>query len=150
MTGTICSLTRSATSTASMSEPMEIEKQARAAEIKRQPADIEEQSVDANPRVQMSQLRRVVVFMSLTLTMLLASLDLTIVTTTIPKIAVEFHALSDATWIGTAYMLTTTALQPLYGKLSDIFGRVQTLLTAIAVFAAGSAVCGWAPSMVVL
>ncbi|KAJ1836930.1 hypothetical protein LPJ70_006045, partial [Coemansia sp. RSA 2708] len=100
--------------------------------------------------VEMSAARRVVVFVSLALTMLLASLDLTIVTTAVPKIALEFQALSSATWIATAYMLTTTALQPLYGKLSDTFGRVPTLVSAIAVFMAGSAACGWAPSMGVL
>ncbi|KAJ1719728.1 hypothetical protein LPJ61_006261, partial [Coemansia biformis] len=100
--------------------------------------------------VQMSVLRRAVVFVSLALTMLLASLDLTIVTTAIPKISLQFHALSDATWIATAYMLTTTALQPLYGRLSDTFGRVPTLLAAIAIFMAGSAACGWAQGLGVL
>ncbi|KAJ2714617.1 hypothetical protein H4R19_001633, partial [Coemansia spiralis] len=73
--------------------------------------------------IEMSQARRLVIFLSLALTMLLGSLDFTIVTTAIPKISLEFHALSEATWIATAYMLTTTALQPLYGRLSDTFGR---------------------------
>ncbi|KAJ2826290.1 hypothetical protein IWW50_002435 [Coemansia erecta] len=111
--------------------------------------DVEKQAVgNADGRIdELSWPRRVVVFLALTLTMLLASLDLTIVTTTIPRISVEFQALSDATWIGTAYMLTTTALQPLYGKVSDIFGRMPTLVVAIIVFAAGSAACGWAQSM---
>ncbi|KAJ2607958.1 hypothetical protein H4S08_004632 [Coemansia sp. RSA 1365] len=84
------------------------------------------------------------------MTMLLASLDLTIITTTIPKIGEEFHALSNVTWVATAYMLTTTALQPLYGRLSDAFGRVPTLLSAIMLFIAGSAACGWAQSIGVL
>ncbi|KAJ2565502.1 hypothetical protein IW140_005310 [Coemansia sp. RSA 1813] len=82
--------------------------------------------------------------------MLLSSLDLTIVTTAIPKISQEFDALSDATWISTAYMLTSTALQPLYGRLSDTFGRVPTLLFSIVVFFGGSAACGWAQSMGIL
>ncbi|KAJ2369680.1 hypothetical protein H4S02_000543 [Coemansia sp. RSA 2611] len=113
------------------------------------PVDLEKQD-DAPPPQPMSQFRRIVIFLSLALTMLLASLDFTIVTTAIPKIALEFHALSDATWIATAYMLTTTALQPLYGRLSDTFGRVPTLIVAIAVFMAGSAACGWAHGMGVL
>ncbi|KAJ1848033.1 hypothetical protein LPJ70_001229 [Coemansia sp. RSA 2708] len=113
------------------------------------PVDLEKQN-DAPPPQPMSQFRRIVIFLSLALTMLLASLDFTIVTTAIPKIALEFHALSDATWIATAYMLTTTALQPLYGRLSDTFGRVPTLIVAIAVFMAGSAACGWAHGMGVL
>ncbi|KAJ2777846.1 hypothetical protein H4R18_004943 [Coemansia javaensis] len=100
--------------------------------------------------VQMSTLRRMVIFLSLALTMLLASLDFTIVTTAIPKISLEFHALSNATWIATAYMLTTTALQPLYGRVSDTFGRVPTLVGAIVVFMSGSAACGWAHSLGVI
>ncbi|KAJ2828118.1 hypothetical protein GGI24_002477 [Coemansia furcata] len=100
--------------------------------------------------VPMSQTRRLVVFVSLALTMLLASLDLTIVTTAIPKISQEFSALSEATWIATAYMITTTALQPLYGRLSDTFGRVPSLIASIVVFIAGSAACGWSQSMGVL
>ncbi|KAI9505386.1 major facilitator superfamily domain-containing protein [Coemansia spiralis] len=98
----------------------------------------------------MSQFKRIVVFLSLALTMLLASLDMTIVTTAIPKISQEFDALSDATWISTSYMLTTTALQPLYGRLSDTFGRVVTLTVAILIFFAGSAVCGWTQGLGVL
>ncbi|KAJ1962791.1 hypothetical protein GGI12_002435 [Dipsacomyces acuminosporus] len=100
--------------------------------------------------IQMSLFRRLIVFLSLALTMLLASLDLTIVTTAIPRIAQEFNALSSATWIATSYMLTTTALQPLYGRLSDTFGRVPMLIFSILIFFAGSAVCGWAKSIGVL
>ncbi|KAJ2861952.1 hypothetical protein GGH94_004565 [Coemansia aciculifera] len=107
-------------------------------------------SQQAHTPIPMSKARRIVVFVSLALTMLLASLDLTIVTTAIPKISQEFSALSEATWIATAYMLTTTALQPLYGRLSDTFGRVPSLIVSIVVFIAGSAACGWAQSMGVL
>ncbi|KAJ1817463.1 hypothetical protein LPJ56_004060, partial [Coemansia sp. RSA 2599] len=98
----------------------------------------------------MTKFRRMVVFVSLALTMLLAALDLTIVTTAIPKISEQFKALSEATWIATAYMLTTTALQPLYGRLSDTFGRVPTLISSIVIFIVGSGVCGGANSMGVL
>ncbi|KAJ2685204.1 hypothetical protein IWW39_004436 [Coemansia spiralis] len=107
-------------------------------------------STQPHTPIPMSKTRRLIVFVSLALTMLLASLDLTIVTTAIPKISQEFSALSEATWIATAYMLTTTALQPLYGRLSDTFGRVPSLIVSILVFIAGSAVCGWAQSMGVL
>ncbi|KAJ2796113.1 hypothetical protein H4R20_005643 [Coemansia guatemalensis] len=112
--------------------------------------DAENRENSGEAPVPMTQFRRIIVFISLALTMLLGSLDLTIVTTAIPKIGEEFHALSDTTWIATAYMLTTTALQPLYGRLSDTFGRVPVLISAILVFMAGSAACGWAQSMGVL
>ncbi|KAJ2400042.1 hypothetical protein GGI23_002287 [Coemansia sp. RSA 2559] len=102
------------------------------------------------PTVEIAGFKKMVVFLSLALIMLVASLDLTIVTTAIPKISQQFDALSDATWISTAYMLTTTALQPLYGRLSDTFGRVPTLIFSIIVFFGGSASCGWAQSMGVL
>ncbi|KAJ2850122.1 hypothetical protein IWW36_002121 [Coemansia brasiliensis] len=94
--------------------------------------------------------RRVIVTSALALTIFLGSFDLTVVSTIIPSIAHEFNALSNATWISTAFMLTSTAIQPLYGRLSDIFGRTTTLLSAIALFAAGSAACGWAQNMSVL
>ncbi|PIA13501.1 MFS general substrate transporter [Coemansia reversa NRRL 1564] len=110
----------------------------------------ENQDESGEAAVPMTQFRRIIVFVSLALTMLLGSLDLTIVTTAIPKIGEEFQALSDTTWIATAYMLTSTALQPLYGRLSDTFGRVPVLISAILVFMAGSAACGWAQSMGVL
>ncbi|KAJ2552434.1 hypothetical protein EV175_003314 [Coemansia sp. RSA 1933] len=113
-------------------------------------AEEKQSSIDETPVVELSRFRRLVVFVSLALIMLLASLDLTIVTTAIPKISAQFDALSDATWISTAYMLTTTSLQPLYGRLSDTFGRVPTLLVSIVVFFGGSAACGWAQSMGVL
>ncbi|KAJ1663144.1 hypothetical protein EV178_005267 [Coemansia sp. RSA 1646] len=107
-------------------------------------------SSNNHPDGEMSGVRKLIVFVSLSLIMLLSSLDLTIVTTAIPKISQEFDALSDATWISTAYMLTSTALQPLYGRLSDTFGRVPTLLFSIVVFFGGSAACGWAQSMGIL
>jgi len=80
----------------------------------------------------------------------LASLDQIIVATSIPKIIVEFKALGDISWLGTAYMMTATAFQPLYGKVSDIFGRKSTMLFANIVFMIGSAISGWAKSMTLL
>ncbi|KAJ2369993.1 hypothetical protein IW150_005019 [Coemansia sp. RSA 2607] len=110
----------------------------------------EEDRQNVGAQAKITGFKRIVVFVSLALTMLLASLDLTIVTTAIPKISEQFHALNEATWIATAYMLTTTALQPLYGRLSDTFGRVPTLIASIVVFIVGSGVCGGANSMGVL
>lgn len=87
---------------------------------------------------------------SLSLNVFLASLDQIIVSTSIPAITREFQTLGDISWLGTAYMMTATATQPLYGKFSDIFGRKTTMIFANILFLVGSAICGWANSMTVL
>ncbi|KAJ2882260.1 hypothetical protein IWW38_005681, partial [Coemansia aciculifera] len=101
-------------------------------------ADMEKQELPV-AAVPLTRMRRLIVTISLALSILLVGLDTSIVTTAIPKIAHEFNALSSAAWIATAYMVTITALQPLYGRLSDIFGRVPSLISAIVLFMAGSA-----------
>ncbi|KAJ1917230.1 hypothetical protein H4219_003314 [Mycoemilia scoparia] len=89
----------------------------------------------------------IAILVTLMLALLLSALDQTIVATAIPKISNEFNSLSNASWIATAYMLTSTALQPLYGKLSDIFGRLATLLFSLIIFLIGSILCATAKSM---
>ncbi|GJJ75901.1 hypothetical protein EMPS_08259 [Entomortierella parvispora] len=89
----------------------------------------------------------IVVFAGLVLGVFLASLDQTIVNVCSTKIASQFHSLTEIPWLGTAYFLTSTAFQPLYGKGSDIFGRKATFLFAISVFLIGSALCGAAQNM---
>lgn len=86
----------------------------------------------------------------LSLCVFLASLDQIIVSTSIPAITREYNSLGDISWLGTAYMLTATAFQPLYGKFSDIFGRKTTMLFANFLFLVGSAISGWATSMTML
>ncbi|EBU7498234.1 MFS transporter, partial [Salmonella enterica subsp. enterica serovar Typhi] len=84
------------------------------------------------------------------LSMLLAALDQTIIAPAMPTIG---HALGQAEylpWIVTAYLLTATAMAPLYGKLSDIYGRRITIYAAIVIFLAGSAVSAAAPTMMAL
>ncbi|KAG0299650.1 hypothetical protein BGZ98_009870 [Dissophora globulifera] len=88
-----------------------------------------------------------VVFVGLMLGVFLSSLDQTLVSVCNTKIANEFHSLKEIPWIGTAYLLTSTSFQPLYGRFSDIFGRKSTFLFAISVFLIGSALCGAAQSM---
>ncbi|MDQ0392551.1 MDR family MFS transporter [Labrys monachus] len=82
--------------------------------------------------------------------MLLAALDQTIVATAMPTIGRELGDFANLPWIVTTYLLTSTAVTPLYGKMSDIAGRRVTLLVAIAIFVIGSAACALAPSMLVL
>ncbi|KAF9087933.1 hypothetical protein BGX23_007738 [Mortierella sp. AD031] len=90
------------------------------------------------------------VMIALALCVFLSSLDQIIVSTSIPMITQEYNSLNDIAWLGTAYMMTSTAFQPLYGKISDIFGRKSTILFANTVFMIGSAISGWATSMIML
>ncbi|RIB16270.1 major facilitator superfamily domain-containing protein [Gigaspora rosea] len=87
---------------------------------------------------------------SLSLAIFLASLDQTIIATALPAIALEFKALDQISWVGTAYLLTATAFQPSYGKLSDIFGRKPVFLAAIFLFELGSLLCGLSVNMIML
>ncbi|WEO94429.1 DHA2 family efflux MFS transporter permease subunit [Streptomyces sp. FXJ1.172] len=83
----------------------------------------------------------------LMLGMFLAALDQTIVSTSIRTIADDLHGLSAQAWVTTAYLITSTISTPLYGKLSDIYGRKPFFLAAISIFIAGSAACSFATSM---
>ncbi|CEI39099.1 unnamed protein product [Fusarium venenatum] len=77
----------------------------------------------------------------------LAAVDQLITVATYAKIGNELHALNNTSWMATAYFLTLTSGQPLYGRLSDIFGRKSCLLFAYTVFAIGCLGCGLAQSM---
>jgi EmrB/QacA subfamily drug resistance transporter len=86
----------------------------------------------------------------LLLGMFLAALDQTIVSTAIRRIGDDLNGLSVQAWVTTAFLITTTISTPLYGKLSDIYGRKPLFLIAIAIFIVGSALCGLANSMYML
>ncbi|CAI9405885.1 MDR family MFS transporter [Aestuariimicrobium sp. T2.26MG-19.2B] len=79
--------------------------------------------------------------------MFLAALDQTIVATAIRTIADDLDGLSQQAWATTAYLITSTIVTPLYGKLSDIYGRKRFFLSAITIFVFGSALCSLAGSM---
>lgn len=83
----------------------------------------------------------------LALGIFLAFLDQSIVAAINGEIGSDLHALRNVSWIATAYFLTMTASQPLYGKLSDIFGRKPCLLFAYTMFGLGSLGCGITSSM---
>ncbi|MGH7050559.1 MAG: MFS transporter, partial [Acetobacteraceae bacterium] len=87
------------------------------------------------------------IFIALMLAVLLASLDQTIVATALPTIVGEFGRLADLSWIVTAYLLATTIVTPIYGKLGDLFGRKVILQSAIVLFLVGSGLCGLSRSM---
>ncbi|MBS0252356.1 MAG: MFS transporter [Proteobacteria bacterium] len=90
---------------------------------------------------------RMAIFSALALVLLLASLDQTIVSTALPTIVREIGGLSHLSWIVTAYLLATTIVVPLYGKLGDLFGRRIVLQVAILIFLVGSALCGVAQNL---
>ncbi|MDQ0662419.1 EmrB/QacA subfamily drug resistance transporter [Arthrobacter ulcerisalmonis] len=95
----------------------------------------------------LTQRQIVTVMVGLMLGMFLASLDQTIVSTSIYTIANDLDGLSLQAWATTAYLITSTVSTPLYGKLSDIFGRRPLYLTAIVVFLVGSLYAGSVHSM---
>ena len=84
------------------------------------------------------------------LTMFLAALDQTIVATALPTIGRQFRDVSSLSWVITAYLLASTAVAPVFGTLSDIYGRRAMIITALSLFIAGSIVCALAPNMPVL
>lgn len=81
------------------------------------------------------------------LVLLLAMLDQTIVGTALPRIIANLNGFSEYAWVATAYLLTSTITVPIYGKLSDLFGRKWLLLFAVVVFLIGSALSGASQTM---
>jgi EmrB/QacA subfamily drug resistance transporter len=79
---------------------------------------------------------------ALMVVLLLSSLDQTVVGVAMPRIIAELHGLSLIAWLTTAYMLTSTVFVPIYGKLSDLYGRKTILVFGIVVFLLGSWLCG--------
>ncbi|KAF8845336.1 MFS general substrate transporter [Paxillus ammoniavirescens] len=104
---------------------------------------------DAPKSLRLSTPRLLFVHIGAAMTLFLATTDSTIVSTSLPTITSDLSATqSQYTWVGVAYMLTQTACQPLYGKLSDLVGRKNVLYTSMMIFALGSLLCGAAQSIV--
>ena len=89
-----------------------------------------------------SQRQVLVAFGAIMLATLLAALDQTIVATALPTIADDLNGFGNLSWVVTAYLLTTTVTVPLYGKLSDLYGRRRLFVVSISIFLLGSALCG--------
>ncbi|KAG2176965.1 hypothetical protein INT43_007619 [Umbelopsis isabellina] len=90
------------------------------------------------------------IYAGLALSVLLAALDQTIVSTALPSIASQFNSAYEIGWVGISYMLTNTCFQPLYGKFADIFGRKPLFLFSVCIFLVGSIVSGASQSMIML
>jgi EmrB/QacA subfamily drug resistance transporter len=97
--------------------------------------------------VKLSHRQIQVVFIGLMAGMLLASLDQTIVATALPTIVGDLGGLSELSWVVTAYILFSTISVPLYGKISDLYGRKRIFQSAIVIFLAGSVLSGIAQNM---
>lgn len=82
--------------------------------------------------------------------MLLSALDQTIVAPALPTIGASLGDSAYLPWVVTAYLITATAVTPLYGKLADMHGRQSVVYAGIAIFVAGSIIAAAAPSMLVL
>ena len=87
------------------------------------------------------------VFAGLMLALVLAALDQNIVATALPRIVSDLGGLGHLSWVVTAFMVASTMTTPLYGKLSDMFGRKPAFFVSITIFLAGSALCGLARDM---
>jgi len=107
----------------------------------------ENQATAQGGHVQMSHKQIVTVMIGLMTGLLLAALDQSIVSTALKTITVDLGGLKHYTWVVTAYLLTSTASTPLYGKISDLYGRRQVFQFAIVVFLLGSFASGIATNM---
>jgi len=96
---------------------------------------------------QLTHRQIVTILLGLMAGMFLAALDQTIVATAIRTIADELKGLEHQAWATTAYLITSTIVTPLYGKLGDIYGRKKLFITAISIFVVGSVLCTFATSM---
>jgi EmrB/QacA subfamily drug resistance transporter len=92
--------------------------------------------------LQITPAERRLTLAALAVVVLLSALDQTIVATAMPRIIEELQGLSMYAWVTTAYLLTSTVSVPLYGKLSDQYGRKPILIIGVLLFLAGSALCG--------
>jgi len=98
-------------------------------------------------RSMLSRRQLVMVVAGVMLGMLLSALDQTIVGTAMPRIIADLNGLEHYAWVFTAYMLASTVMVPIYGKLSDIYGRRRFFLGGMALFLAGSVLSGASQTM---
>ena len=123
-----------------------------AEELSRLPSEVI--SVDDAPSIAppvpltSDEVRTIVI--SLMLTMFLAALDQTIVATALPTIGRQFNDVSNLSWVITAYLLASTAVAPVFGTLSDIYGRRVMIIISLSLFVVGSVLCAIAPNMLML
>lgn len=96
---------------------------------------------------QVPQRQIVMILISVMLGMLLSAIDQTVVGTAMPRIVADLHGLKEYAWVTTSYLLASTVMVPLYGKLSDLYGRKPFYLLGMALFLLGSALSGTSQNM---
>lgn len=101
------------------------------------------------PAAAPAQSKRLIIT-AIAVMMLLASLDQTIVSTALPTIVADLGGLDHLSWVVTSYLLVSTVVAPLYGKLGDLFGRKVMMQISVTLFLLGSMLCGQATSMTFL
>src|SRR3954447_15146807 len=94
--------------------------------------------------------RRNLIFVAVLLGMLLAALDQTIVATALPTVVADLGGAGHQSWVVTSYLLASTIVTAIVGKLGDLFGRKMVFAAAVVFFLAGSVLCGLAGSMTML
>ncbi|MFH0844957.1 MAG: MFS transporter, partial [Pseudomonadota bacterium] len=95
----------------------------------------------------MSRRRVAAVTLGVMLSLFMAAVEMTVVATAMPTIVSQLGGLARYSWVFSAYMVASTTTIPIYGKLSDVYGRVPVFLTAMALFLAGSVLSGQSHSM---
>jgi MFS family permease len=102
---------------------------------------------DSTPNHERTHREIMIIFTGLMLAMFLAALDQTVVSTALTTIVSDLKGSTHLSWVVTAYLLTSTASTPLYGKIGDLYGRKKIFLFAITLFLVGSALCGASQNM---
>ncbi|TVY58522.1 MFS-type transporter [Lachnellula cervina] len=105
------------------------------------------ESVSSPQAATRTKLERAVLMGALLTSLFLSALDSTVITTAVPTIVNDFDAPVGYIWAGSAYLLGNASFMPIWGKLSDIFGRKQTLLATVGIFLLGSLLCALSNSI---
>lgn len=116
-------------------------------EASQQPLTNSHLETGAIPVVQEKAAHLGLIFAALMVSMLLSSLNQTVLSTALPTIVGELNGVEHMSWVITAFILTSTIMMPVYGKLGDIFGRKPLLMFAIIVFLTGSVIGALSPDM---
>src|SRR5579859_5252483 len=111
------------------------------------PAQPEPVSASTSPQPQIDQRSRMAILGTVLLTMFLSALDQTVVGTALPRIVTDLGGASYYAWVVNSYLLTSTITVPIYGKLSDVFGRKPMFLIGVGLFLVGSWLSGVSQNM---